>query len=54
MRPDQGAPGHLHAAPCGDYQGLLTKAEGEAWFAVVPECAANVIPPPAVSRKDVQ
>ena len=31
---------------------LLTKAEGEAWFAVVPAQPGNVIPLPAVSRRD--
>jgi hypothetical protein len=30
------------------YKGLLTKAEGEAWFAVAPAQAANVIHLPAV------
>jgi integrase len=34
------------------YKGLLTKAEGQAWFAVAPEQAANVIPLPAVARKE--
>ena len=33
------------------YKGLLTKAEGEGWFAMAPACAANVILLPAVSRK---
>jgi hypothetical protein len=36
------------------YNGLWRKAEGEAWFAVAPEQAANVIPLPAVSRQDAQ
>jgi hypothetical protein len=36
------------------YKGLLTKAEGEKWFAVAPALTANVIPLPAVSRKDSQ
>jgi integrase len=36
------------------YNGLWTKAEGEAWFAVAPEQAANVIALPAVSRKDAK
>ena len=41
-------PQMIHAS----YKGLLTKAEGEAWFAVAPAQAANVIPLPAVSRKE--
>ena len=36
------------------YKGLLTKAEGEAWFAAAPAQAAKVIPPRAASRKDAQ
>jgi integrase len=36
------------------YKELLTRKEGEAWFAVAPEQAANVIPLPDVSRKDAQ
>jgi hypothetical protein len=27
-----------------NYKGLMTKKDGEAWFAVAPEHAANVIP----------
>jgi integrase len=34
------SPQMIHA----HYKGLLTKAEGEAWFAVTPARAANVIP----------
>jgi hypothetical protein len=37
-----------------NYKGLMTKKDGEAWFAVAPAQAANVIPLPAVSRKDAQ
>jgi integrase len=29
------------------YKGLATRKEAEAWFAVPPECAANIIPLPA-------
>jgi integrase len=35
-----------------NYKGLMTKNDGAAWFAVVPAQPANVIPIPAVSRKD--
>jgi hypothetical protein len=42
------SPQMIHA----HYKGLLTKAEGEAWFAVAPAQPANVIPLAAVSRKD--
>jgi hypothetical protein len=42
------SPQMIHA----HYKGLLTKAEGEAWFAVAPAKAANVIPLPAVSRTE--
>ena len=31
-----------------NYKGLMTKKDGEAWFAVAPAQAANVIPLPAV------
>jgi integrase len=34
------------------YKGLATKAEARKWFAVKPSKAANVIPLPAVSRKE--
>ena len=33
-------------------KGLATKAEAQKWFAVKPAKAANVIPLPAVSRKE--
>lgn len=42
------SPQMIHA----HYQGLLTKAGGEAWFAVVPAQAANIIPLPAITRKE--
>jgi hypothetical protein len=34
------------------YKKLLTKAEGEAWFAVAPAQAANIIPLPSITRKE--
>ena len=34
------------------YKGLATKAEARKWFALKPSKAANVIPLPAVSRKE--
>jgi hypothetical protein len=41
-------PAMIHA----HYNGLATKKDGEAWFAVAPAQAANVITLPAVSRKE--
>lgn len=42
------SPAMIHA----HYKGLATKAEGEAWFNVLPpESAKNVIPMPAAARK---
>jgi hypothetical protein len=38
----------------GHYRELAKKEEAEAWFAVAPAQAANVIVQPAVSRKHSQ
>ena len=35
-----------------NYKGLMTKKDGEAWFAVAPAQAVNVIPLPAATRKE--
>jgi hypothetical protein len=37
-----------------NYRGLMTKKDGEAWFAVAPAQAANVIPLPAVRGTEAQ
>jgi hypothetical protein len=34
------------------YKGLLTKVEGEAWFAVAPAQAVNIIPLPSITRTE--
>jgi hypothetical protein len=35
-----------------NHKGLMTKKDGEAWYAVAPAQAANVIPLPAATRKE--
>jgi integrase len=42
------SPGVIHK----NYKGMLTKAEGQRWFNVAPATAENVIPLPALARKD--
>ncbi len=44
------SPAMIHA----HYKGLATKAEAVKWFAVKPAKTANIIPLPAVSRKEAQ